>query len=413
MNDTRPEPYSKLPNGLRSGGHLARMSGSAAKVYMALLTRRNHMTGRLDPSWPTIQADAGVGRSALTIALRQLDGMGLIERDRTGGPNSYRLTDITMKGELVNHTSDVLESNTSSKGDVVETNTSDVLETNTTDVLESNTSDVLESNTQRRRMEEEEINKKNRRTESVGLTPSHLPPAAAGSRHDDDVDVSPSQTAKDELKLAASETSQDQTSPTSITAKNSKTSPSPKPAQSPRRKGGKTKPSASTPPACTSKDEVLEYLSRGATRYWPEGGKPNEVVENPSVTQVAGFWLMATAAVEQAQGIPITAPAVKRAIGIVARLQAGTPNAPAMPLEAIVARIRTVYSNWAAIAQATSWMTTPLTPSSASILTHSKVIELVTQLQAGKSINSASSTSKKRIFEYQGTPGEEYQYDNF
>ncbi|MEM6560025.1 MAG: helix-turn-helix domain-containing protein [Planctomycetota bacterium] len=79
--------------------HLPRMSGSEARVMIALLQRRNTDTGRCDPAIPTIMADTGIGRKhTVCEALRKLAARGLLKWSEAitnaGRHNSYDIAGL-------------------------------------------------------------------------------------------------------------------------------------------------------------------------------------------------------------------------------------------------------------------------------------------------------------------------------
>lgn len=70
---------------------MADMDGSTLKVYMAIKAFANHYEGQAFPSYETLMEYAGVTEPTLKKALRELEGLSLLERRKSGRKNVYEL----------------------------------------------------------------------------------------------------------------------------------------------------------------------------------------------------------------------------------------------------------------------------------------------------------------------------------
>lgn len=81
LEESKASPlYSKLYHWLRDSGKLAAMSGSACKVYNALLTRADFNNLDCYPSLKRISFDSGVGLTQVKVAIMELVKLGVITR---------------------------------------------------------------------------------------------------------------------------------------------------------------------------------------------------------------------------------------------------------------------------------------------------------------------------------------------
>jgi DNA-binding transcriptional ArsR family regulator len=81
-------------------GDLARLSGSAVKVYLVVKAHLNLHTGRAFPSRATIAEKAGLSEPQVTRELRSLEELGYITRAKVGRRNEYGLRE---KIEITDH----------------------------------------------------------------------------------------------------------------------------------------------------------------------------------------------------------------------------------------------------------------------------------------------------------------------
>lgn len=89
LGRARGEPlYGRLWLWLLHGGKLAQLSGSACKVYCALVCRADFKTLGCYPSVRCIARDAGLGRSTVFSALGELVREGLVRRISGDGQNN-------------------------------------------------------------------------------------------------------------------------------------------------------------------------------------------------------------------------------------------------------------------------------------------------------------------------------------
>jgi AraC-like DNA-binding protein len=72
-------------------GDLAKLSGSALKVYLVVKSYTNFSTGDAFPSMETIAKKAGVTPRQVLRALKELQGLAYISQEKIGRSNRYRL----------------------------------------------------------------------------------------------------------------------------------------------------------------------------------------------------------------------------------------------------------------------------------------------------------------------------------
>jgi len=72
-------------------GDLAKMSGSAVKVYMVIKAHTNFSTGRSFPAIETVAEKAGLSVAQVKRELKTLEEFGYINKGKTGRNNVYTL----------------------------------------------------------------------------------------------------------------------------------------------------------------------------------------------------------------------------------------------------------------------------------------------------------------------------------
>mgnify|MGYP003374125354 CR=1 FL=1 len=87
-------------NDMIDGGDMAKLDGSAVKVYLVIKSHTNFSTGRAFPSIDTIAEKAGLSDSQVMRCLKSLEEFGYITKEKTGRHNVYTLREkVSIKDE--------------------------------------------------------------------------------------------------------------------------------------------------------------------------------------------------------------------------------------------------------------------------------------------------------------------------
>lgn len=78
---------------LIDSGQLARMSGSACKVYLVIKSHANYKTGLAGPAIATIATKSGLSLAQVKRELTSLGKSGLIRKQKSGRHNVYQLVE--------------------------------------------------------------------------------------------------------------------------------------------------------------------------------------------------------------------------------------------------------------------------------------------------------------------------------
>jgi hypothetical protein len=78
-------------NDMIDGGDMAKLDGSAVKVYLVVKSHTNFSTGRAFPSLELIQEKAGLSKSQAIRSLASLEEFGYITKEKSGRHNVYTL----------------------------------------------------------------------------------------------------------------------------------------------------------------------------------------------------------------------------------------------------------------------------------------------------------------------------------
>ena len=78
-------------NDMIDGGDMAKLDGSAVKVYLVVKSHTNFSTGRSFPSLDLIQEKAGLSKSQAIRSLASLEEFGYITKEKSGRHNVYTL----------------------------------------------------------------------------------------------------------------------------------------------------------------------------------------------------------------------------------------------------------------------------------------------------------------------------------
>jgi hypothetical protein len=78
-------------NDMIDGGDMAKLDGSAVKVYLVVKSHTNFSTGRSFPSLELIQEKAGLSKSQAIRSLASLEEFGYITKEKSGRHNVYTL----------------------------------------------------------------------------------------------------------------------------------------------------------------------------------------------------------------------------------------------------------------------------------------------------------------------------------
>jgi hypothetical protein len=78
-------------NDMIDGGDMAKLDGSAVKVYLVVKSHTNFATGRAFPSLELIQEKAGLSKSQAIRSLASLEEFGYITKEKSGRHNVYTL----------------------------------------------------------------------------------------------------------------------------------------------------------------------------------------------------------------------------------------------------------------------------------------------------------------------------------
>lgn len=79
--------------GLIDSGQLARMSGSACKIYFVIKSYTNYKTGLAEPAILTIATKSGLSLSQVKRGLTSLGKSGLLRKSRAGRHNVYQIVE--------------------------------------------------------------------------------------------------------------------------------------------------------------------------------------------------------------------------------------------------------------------------------------------------------------------------------
>lgn len=82
-------------------GDMAKLDGSAIKVYLVVKAHTNFSTGRAFPALETIAEKAGLSERQVMRCLTELENYGYITKEKTGRHNTYTLREkVSIKDEL-------------------------------------------------------------------------------------------------------------------------------------------------------------------------------------------------------------------------------------------------------------------------------------------------------------------------